>query len=82
MTKKHYMLIASILGCYMSASPKTISDISHDLAIQFAKDNPKFNTDKFLKACNALRTCTKCYKDDHLSDLDLCVKCTREWIKS
>ena len=64
MTKKDYELIADILDNYSSydkfrrcsvstavVASMIVCEVALDLAKAFAKDNPRFNEDKFLRAC-------------------------------
>lgn len=50
MTRKHYKEIAGIIRDIRHWSP-TLNDVIEQLANYFAKDNPRFNKAKFLKAC-------------------------------
>ena len=66
-TKQHYEAIAKIIKSYTQADPEPPSDdtevrldavsvrtsrwIAKDLIDYFAKDNPRFDCDKFIKAC-------------------------------
>ena len=52
-SKQHYQAIASILiyakGCAECHTPnETIAHIAHDLAIEFERDNKRFNLEHFL----------------------------------
>lgn len=55
MTRKHYKMIANAINCvgYFRdmCCYETKAEISKTIAAELAKDNPKFNRDKFLKAC-------------------------------
>ena len=57
-TKKHYKAIAEIIenragiNNYVYAEERTHAlSIANDLADYFAKNNPRFDKDKFLEAC-------------------------------
>lgn len=62
MTKKDYILIANSIKnaqdslLYASTNPgetkRSIEIVSKILSMSLQNDNPLFNTDKFLKACN------------------------------
>lgn len=63
MTKKHYEMIAKVLAKrreqYNDAMwwdhMEAIADVADGLAGAFDKDNPKFDRDRFLKACEGCR---------------------------
>lgn len=63
MTKKHFGAIAEILKSYQSTrvlspgdidspTPVTIDDVANDMADYFQQENPRFDRERFLKACN------------------------------
>ena len=56
MTKKHYELIATAINGAFNANPSNkaaegIAQIAKDLAEVFLFDNPRFDRERFLKAC-------------------------------
>ena len=53
MTKKHYEAIAAIIKRQMKFTdcPGEIENVAANLAIFLRTQNPKFDRDKFLKAC-------------------------------
>lgn len=51
MTKKDYIVFAKVLKKYNDCMEPCAKDITNDIAVLFALDNPKFNKDKFLQAC-------------------------------
>jgi hypothetical protein len=53
MTRKDYVEVARILGKYKtSITEKDFIDLSDDFCYMFEQDNPRFNSEKFLEACN------------------------------
>ena len=53
MTRKDYVEVARILSKYKeTVSEKDFIDLSDDFSYMFEKDNPRFNSEKFLEACN------------------------------
>lgn len=50
MSKKDYEMIARVLKYHGETTPRTVEYIAKDLAEQFSKDNPAFNTERFMKA--------------------------------
>jgi hypothetical protein len=50
MTKKHYEAIASIIE-YYAHDTTVYNALANRLADYFAQDNPKFDRQRFLKAC-------------------------------
>lgn len=52
MTRKDYVETARILNKYKdSISEIDFADMLDDFSFWFEKDNPNFNTDKFVEAC-------------------------------
>ena len=56
MTKKDYELIAKAIknataDLIISANTETTDNIVWGLALELEKENPKFNRNKFVKAC-------------------------------
>ena len=57
MTRKDYVEVARILNKYKSTiEEKDFIDLSDDFSYMFEKDNPRFNSEKFLEACNNEQT--------------------------
>lgn len=53
MTRKDYVEVARILSKYKATiDEKDFIDLSDDFSYMFEKDNPRFNSAKFLEACN------------------------------
>ena len=54
MTRKDYVKTAEILSTYkdLIGDEFTYHDLVEDFAGMFAEDNPQFNPDRFLEACN------------------------------
>ncbi len=63
-TKRQFELIADILRTHVVAWDETrsldttsaichsvVRSIAHDFALLFASDNPRFDTERFMKAC-------------------------------
>jgi hypothetical protein len=69
MTKKDYELIAGSIkfsrtsGILTTEADEAMQILADDLSIQLANENPRFDRDKFLKACGLEE---KCY-DEHES---------------
>jgi hypothetical protein len=54
MTRKHFEAIAAIVKTQMDGGPtqrRTAQRIAMKLAIEFAKQNPNFKRELFMKAC-------------------------------
>jgi hypothetical protein len=54
MTRKDFQLIADVLKASASASPMNrcvIQDIATNFAVELQKTNPRFNVQRFVKAC-------------------------------
>lgn len=51
MSRKHYEDVAAVLSYHASNSPHTCESIATDLAETFARDNERFDTDRFIQAC-------------------------------
>lgn len=56
MTKKDYELIARVFTrhckvSHVDAKAREAMDMAYDMADALAQDNPRFNRNKFLKAC-------------------------------
>ena len=59
MTRKHYeILAAALMRSFSQATEESIRDaleeLACDLSGELEKDNPKFNTQRFLKACGVM----------------------------
>lgn len=54
MTRKDYTSTAEILSSYkdLIGDEFTYHDLVDDFASMFAQDNPNFDPDRFLEACN------------------------------
>jgi len=52
MTKKNYTYIAELVNFYLQDDMTTFDDFLFDLGNYFKEDNPRFNKDKFFKACH------------------------------
>lgn len=53
MTRKDYVEVARILNKYKGViNEKDFMDIVDDFSFMFEQDNPRFNSEKFLEACN------------------------------
>lgn len=53
MTRKDYVEVARILNKYKTTiEEKDFVDLTDDFSYMFEKDNPRFNLEKFLEACN------------------------------
>lgn len=58
MTRKDYVMIAKAIskarcGAYF-LTLHCFDEMAKELALEFSADNPKFNCDKFLKACGVV----------------------------
>jgi tetraacyldisaccharide-1-P 4'-kinase len=53
MTRKDYVKVADILAGYHQAMIDNFwwEDLVNDFALMFAEDNPNFQKDRFVKAC-------------------------------
>ena len=54
MTKKDYIKIATVLKSYGNANTKInklVAKLVDEMATTLKQDNPRFNRDKFYKAC-------------------------------
>lgn len=51
MTRKDYVMIANTIGGMTYLSEIDRATIAYDFADQLAKDNPRFDTARFLTAC-------------------------------
>ena len=49
MTKKDYVLLANVIA--RLTHPLTVGETAVSIADSLAKDNPRFNREKFLQAC-------------------------------
>ena len=55
MTRKDYVETARILNKYKnSIDEKDFIDLVDDFSFMFEKDNERFNTEKFVEACNVI----------------------------
>ena len=54
MTRKDYVKISDILAGYSNAMIDNFwwEDLLNDFAIMFEEDNPNFNRERFITACN------------------------------
>lgn len=53
MTKKDYVAIAAVLAGYVYTDPRDYQSLVFRMADMLARDNPRFNRDRFLAACAA-----------------------------
>ena len=53
MTRKDYVKVSDILAGYQQAMIDNFwwEDLINDFALMFAEDNPNFQKDRFIKAC-------------------------------
>lgn len=51
MTRKDYKLIANVIAVNWFGSAELKADLAHNLADKLGQDNPRFNSDIFLKEC-------------------------------
>lgn len=56
MTRKDYVKVADILSGYSQAMIDNFwwEDLVNDFALMFAEDNPNFNRERFLEACETI----------------------------
>jgi hypothetical protein len=55
MTRKDYVATAEILSNYaLDLGQGAFEDLVNDFAELFESDNPRFDTDRFIEACNAI----------------------------
>ena len=54
MTRKDYVVVAQILSSYkdLIGDEFTYHDLVDDFAAMFAEDNPRFDFNRFISACN------------------------------
>lgn len=52
MTKKHFSMIAQVVSAIDNMD--TRSEVALNFASEFQKENPRFDIQKFLKACGCL----------------------------
>ena len=54
MTRKDYVIVAQILSSYkdLIGDEFTYHDLVDEFAGYFAEDNPRFDADRFITACN------------------------------
>ena len=55
MTRKDYIQTANILNEYLNDEPILVMSLAKDFAEYFAEDNPRFDSDKFIKAVSPLQ---------------------------
>lgn len=52
MTRKHFVMMAGIIRMGRKGENDTVADnLARSTADMFAKENPRFDREKFLKAC-------------------------------
>jgi hypothetical protein len=52
MTRKDYIEVAKIISKHSQGEHCRLDILKDDFAFWFAEDNPRFNMEKFLEACN------------------------------
>lgn len=52
MTRKDYVEVAKIIAKHSKGDECRLDTLTEDFAFWFAEDNPRFNMEKFLEACN------------------------------
>ena len=67
MTRKDYIQTANILNEYLNDEPILVMSLAKDFAEYFAEDNPRFDSDKFIKAVSPLQVLIW----EHLTQLGL-----------
>ena len=57
MTKKDYELIATIIRGHQDGGKNdmVVRGLALSMAIEFQKDNPRFNKERFIKACTRIK---------------------------
>lgn len=51
-TRQHYIKIAEVVKCIVHPEYRKI--VAHDFSRALRADNPRFNEDKFMRACTHL----------------------------
>ena len=52
MTKKHFQMVAQVVSAIDNGD--TRSEVALNFASEFQKENPRFDINRFLKACGCL----------------------------
>lgn len=52
MTKKHFQMVANVISAIDDIN--TRRETALNFASEFQKENPRFDIQRFIKACNAL----------------------------
>lgn len=52
MTRKDYIEVAKIISKHSKGEHCRLDILKDDFAFWFAEDNPRFNMEKFMEACN------------------------------
>jgi hypothetical protein len=52
MTRKDYVEVAKIISKHSKGDVCRLDVLIDDFAFWFAEDNPRFNMEKFMEACN------------------------------
>ena len=52
MTRKDYVEVAKIISKHSKGEHCRLDTLTEDFAFLFAEDNPRFNIEKFMEACN------------------------------
>jgi hypothetical protein len=57
MTRKDYIIISKVIDKEINKPIFRVSKLVESFCKEFEKDNPRFNADKFRKACNQRSMC-------------------------
>ena len=57
MTRKDYIIISKVIDREINKPIFRVSKLVESFCKEFEKDNPRFNADKFRKACNQRSMC-------------------------
>lgn len=52
MTRKHFVMIAQVVSAIDNMD--TRREVALNFSSEFQKENPRFDIERFMKACNAL----------------------------
>ena len=59
MTRKDYVMIAEVIATSWHSSAETKRDLAQNMADALETDNPRFDRDRFLKACGVTTSLTE-----------------------
>lgn len=59
MTRKDYVMIAEVIATNWHYSADTKADLARSFADALETDNPRFDRDRFLKACGVTTSLTE-----------------------